>query len=208
MRNTYEGELEGIMENNPWKTVWSSPKKTVRSAITFKKTRLLYILVIIAGVLRVLDGAVADNMGDSLPFVTILLISLFGGAVVGVVGWWILAGLMTFIGKWVGGIGSYEEMKVAIAISYIPLAISSLLYLLDILFIGKELFMDSELSLFKSFWLLFSSTISVVFSIWSLFILIKGIAEVHRFSSWKGLLTFVLPSIILFILVFALIAVI
>lgn len=208
MENTYEKEQDSAKALNPWISIWTSPKKIIRSAINGEKTKLVYILVIIAGILRALDGAVADNMGDSIPFATILLISLFGGAVIGIVGWWILSGLMTFLGKWVGGVGSYEEMKIAVGISYIPLAFSACLYVLDLVILKRALFMDVSLSVFQALWLLFSAVITFVLSVWAIIILIKGIAEVHRFSSWKGLLTFILPSILLFVIVFALLALI
>lgn len=201
VRNIYENEPASVDELNPWTAIWSTPRKAIRSAINYPNTKLVMILVIVAGIINILDRAVGENLGDTMPFILILLLALVGGAIGGLIGWWILAGLMTFIGKLFGGLGTYKEMKIAVGISYIPMALSGIVYIFDVLFLGSSLFMDVEISVFQVIWLLFSSSIGLVLSFWSLFILIKGIAEVHRFSSWKGLLTLLIPLTLLIFLV-------
>ena len=205
MRNIDEDKSAHVEELNPWTAIWGTPRKAIRSAINHPNMQLVMILVIVAGIINTLDRAIGKNLGDTMPFLLILLLALVGGAIAGFIGWWILAGLMTLIGKWLGGRGTYEEMKIAVGISYIPIAFSGVLYIFDVLFLGQSLFMDVEISIFQMIWLLFSSSIGVVLSCWSLFILIKGIAEVHRFSSWKGLLTLFLPFIILMVFVLVII---
>lgn len=201
MENTYENKPDPIEEVNPWTSIWIAPRKAIRSAITHKKTQLAFILAMIYGITSFLDRAIGDNLGDSMPFLLVLVIALVGGAIGGLIGWWILSGLASLIGKWLGGVGTYEEMKIAVGVSYIPVALSGVLYVFDLLFLGTSLFQDVEVAVFQVFWLLFSASIGVVFSFWSIFILIKGVAEAHRFSSWKALLTLVLPFIVLAVVI-------
>ena len=205
MGNIYGNKPAPVDELNPWMAIWGTPRKAIRSAINYPNIQLVMQLVVVAGIINILDRAVGKNLGDKMPFLLVLLLALVGGAIAGFIGWWILAGLMTFIGKWFGGLGTYKEMKIAVGISYIPMAISGILYIFDVLFLGTSLFMDVEISVFQVLWLLFSSSIGLVLSFWSLFILIKGIAEVHRFSSWKGLLTLFMPFIILMLFVLVII---
>lgn len=201
MKNIYESKPDTIEEMNLWTTIWIAPRKAVRFAIDYDKKKLAMILIVITGIINFLGRAIGDNLGDSMPFLLILVLALVGGTIAGFIGWWILSGLATLIGKWLGGAGTYEEMKIAVGISYIPIAFSGVLYIFDLLFLGSSLFMDVEISMFQAIWLLFSSSIDVVLSCWSMFILIKGVAEAHRFSSWKSLLTLILPFIILFAVV-------
>ena len=200
MENTYENNPTPMEEVNPWTLVWTAPRKAVRSAITHNKSQLAFYLAIIFGITSFFDRAIGNNLGDTFPFWLVLIMTLIGGAIGGLIGWWVLSGLAFFIGKWVGGVGTYEEMKIAVGVSYIPVAITGVLYILDMLILRASLFKDVEISLFQGLWLLFSASIGVVFSFWSIFIVIKGVAEAHRFSSWKALLTLVLPFIILMVI--------
>ena len=192
-------------EMNPWTLVWTAPRKAVRSAITNNKAQLAFILAMIFGITSFFDRAIGRNLGDTFPFLLVLVMTLVGGAIGGLLGWWILSGISFFIGKWLGGTGTYEEMKIAVGISYIPVALTGVLYVLDLLILRTSLFKDVEVSVFQALWLLFSASIGVVFSFWSIFIVIKGVAEAHRFSSWKALLTLVLPFVILMVIALLLI---
>ena len=205
MENTYENEPAPMEEMNPWTLVWTAPRKAVRSAITNNKTQLAFILAMIFGITSFFDRAIGRNLGDTFPFLLVLVMTLVGGAIGGLLGWWILSGISFFIGKWLGGTGTYEEMKIAVGISYIPVALTGVLYVLDLLILRTSLFKDVEVSVFQALWLLFSASIGVVFSFWSIFIVIKGVAEAHRFSSWKALLTLVLPFVILMVIALLLI---
>lgn len=198
MENPYENKSDLVEEVNLWTSIWIEPKKAMRSAITHEKKQLVTILIIITGIINFLDRAIGENLGDSMPFLVILLLAIVGGAITGFIGWWILSGLATLIGKWLGGTGTYQEMKIVVGISYIPIALSGVIYIFDLLFLGSSLFKDVEISVLQVIWLLLSSSISVVLSCWSIFLLIKGVAEAHRFSSWKALLALILPYILLF----------
>lgn len=205
MENTYENEPAPMEEMNPWTLVWTAPRKAVRSAITNNKAQLAFILAMIFGITSFFDRAIGRNLGDTFPFLLVLVMTLVGGAIGGLLGWWILSGISYFVGKWLGGTGTYEEMKIAVGISYIPVALTGVLYVLDLLILRTSLFKDVEVSVFQALWLLFSASIGVVFSFWSIFIVIKGVAEAHRFSSWKALLTLVLPFVILMVIALLLI---
>lgn len=201
--------MENVSENhsatghvvNPWTSIWIKPRATVRSAISNKPMRFAIILASIAGVTQLLDRAMNKNLGDSMSTMAILLLAILAGPILGLIGWWISSGVAYIVGKWVGGIGSFEEMKMAVGLSSIPIVVSVGLYLLDLLFLGDALFMDVEVSMFQFLWLLFSVICSAVLSVWSIVILIKGIAEVHLFSSWKAVLTLIIPFVILLIIV-------
>ncbi|MCG7334541.1 YIP1 family protein [Sporosarcina sp. ACRSM] len=185
---------------NVWTSIWIRPRETVRYAIDNKSMKFALILVLISGVFDVLNGASQNNTGDVIPISVILLLAVVLGPFLGWIGWWIGAGIATFVGKWFGGIGKFEELKMAFAISYIPIIIGAILWIPDLLILGEALFIeDIDISAGKWLWLIFSGFIGVVLGIWSFIITIKAIAEAHRFSAWRGLLTVIIPSVVIII---------
>src|SRR5690606_13211011 len=110
------------------------------------------------------------------------------GAIVGMLSWLIWSAINYYVGKLLKGKGTIQEMNTAMAISFIPLAVSGIFCLLDVIFLRDALFVEAYLSPFQIGWLLVSAFFVFILSVWSLFLMIKAVAEVHRFSSWKGLL--------------------
>lgn len=201
MKNANENDNVPDHVLNPWTSVWIRPRAAVRSAISNKPMKFAIILASIAGVAQLLDRAMNKNLGDSMSTMMVLLLAILVGPILGLLGWWISSGVTYLVGKWIGGIGSFADMKMAVGVSYIPIVLSLALYILDLLFLGDSLFRDVEIPIFQFLWLLFSAFCSLVLTVWGVVILIKGIAEVHLFSSWKGLLTLVIPFVALLIVI-------
>ncbi len=200
MRNIEHYEQEEIQEVNPWKTIWYSPRAAIRSVIEFKPTSFAIILAAIVGMTEIFDKAISEELGETMAMPLILLIALIGGAISGVIGLVVTAGLSTLIGKLFGGVARFKEMFMAIGAAYIPAALSIVIYVIDLLILGEKLFIDVDISVFQALWLVFSAFLTVVLSIWMLFLTIKAIAVAHRFSFWKGLFTYIIPSIAIFLL--------
>lgn len=196
MENIYENKRETVEEVNLWTTIWTAPRKAVRAGINGGKMQFAMYLAIIAGIIRFLDKAVSEYLGDTLPFLVVLIMALGVGTLLGFFSWWIMSGVSTLVGKWLRGTGTYKEMKIAIGISYIPFVVSGILYIFDLLFLRTALFKDVDLSVFQALWILFSASVSVVLSVWSFVVLVKAVAEAHRFSAWRGLATVILPSLV------------
>lgn len=191
-----------IEQLNLWTSVWTRPRQTVRFAINNKTMKFAVVLAMIAGIPDVLDLAVQNNSGDSITAPMIIILSILLGPLLGWIGWWVGSGISYVIGTWIGGYGTFEEMKMAMAISYIPIIIGSILWLPDVLIVGEALFTEAfNVSLGQNIWFSVSSAIGVVLSIWGFIILIKAIAEVHQFSSWRGLLTILIPLFIIILLI-------
>ncbi|AOV07091.1 Yip1 family protein [Sporosarcina ureilytica] len=201
MKSMYHDESELKNEVNPWTAIWYSPRAAIRSFIENQRTMIACVLAILTGVTNVLNKAMDDNIGEHMAIPAILLLAFIGGAIAGLIGWFFLSGMMLLIGKLFGGKATFKEMSMGIAAAYIPLALSIILYVLDLLFLGEKLFMDVQLSTFQVLWILLSGFIALILSIWSIFLTVKAVAEAHRFSSWKGLLTVIIPSAFIFLLI-------
>lgn len=192
-------------KKNVWASIWIAPRATIRAAIEGNMMRLAFILIAISGVIRFLDQAIAKNLGDTVPFLLILVLALIAGPLLGLLGWVIGASLITWVGKWFGGLGTYREMKIALGLSNIPMAFALAAYCLDVVVLRQALFMDVEISIVQALWLLLSASITAVLGGWSAFMGIKAVAEVHRFSSWLALLTLLILAFILVVIIFVIV---
>lgn len=186
---------------NPWLTIWYKPRATFRSAINYKNMNLLVFLAIMAGVTETFDRAIAENMGEHMSTLMVFLFIIILGAIVGMLSWLIWSAINYYVGKLLKGKGTIQEMNTAMAISFIPLAVSGIFCLLDVVFLRDALFVEAYLSPFQIGWLFVSAFFVFILSVWSLFLMIKAVAEVHRFSSWKGLLTLLIPTAVIFIII-------
>lgn len=192
-------------EMNVWTAVWLKPKEAARYAIDFKPMKFAIILALIAGVLDLLNGASQNSLGDGMSVPGILVMAIIMGPILGIISWWIGAGISTMVGTWLGGIGRFEELKKAFAITLIPGIVGGMLWIPDLLILGESLFIeDNIVTGGKLVWLLFSGTIGFIIGIWGFVITIMAIAEAHQFSAWRGFWTVVIPAILIFIVVFIL----
>lgn len=187
-------------ELNVWTSIWLKPKATVRYAIDYKPMKFAVMLVLIAGIFDMLDAATQNNLGDSISVPMIFVLAIIVGPILGAIGWWIGAGIATIVGTWLGGIGRFTELKMAFAITYIPIIFAGVLWIPDVLILGKILFVENfHISAGQQIWLFFSGFISIVVGIWSFIITINAIAEAHQFSRWRGFWTIVIPSAVIIV---------
>lgn len=193
--------LDKKEQRNLWKSIWLEPRETVRYAIDHKTMKYAIMLVLIASLFDMLNVMTQKTMPTSSFILwVIVLIPIFA-----LIGWWIGAGIATMVGKWFGGTGRFAELKMAYAISYIPVILVGLLWIPDLLILGESLFSDDlSVSGWRVIWQFFSGFVGVVIGIWSFIITVMAVAEAHRISGWRGFWTVVIPSafIVIVVLIF------
>ena len=188
--------LDKKEELNLWMSIWTKPREAVRYAIDQKSMKFAIILALIAGVFNMLNGASSNNLGDTMSIPYIFVLAFVVGPTLGWISWWISAGLAKMVGTWLGGTGRFVELKMAFAVSYIPLILVGVLWIPDLLILGKMLFVENfYISLGQQIWLFVSGIINIVVGVWIFVITIMAIAEAHRFSAWRGFWTIVIPSV-------------
>ncbi|QTD41933.1 Yip1 family protein [Sporosarcina sp. Te-1] len=197
--NTIEENRQPVSEKlNPWLSIWVRPKETTRYAIEKMPMGFIMVLVAINGIFDVLDRAVAKNLGDKIATPLIFLIALFAGPLFGLLSWWIGSGIAYIFGKWLGGTGSFKDLRIAYGIVNIIYIIGAVVWIPDLLFIGSSLFTDYvDGGIGTVIWLFISSFLTFIIMVWGFIALLFGVAEAHRFPVWKALLTIILPTIIL-----------
>jgi hypothetical protein len=170
----------------------------MRAIVDTDPRRDVIVLAAVSGLAWVLEIASSNNAGDYISMNGILLITLVGGPVFGLFYLYIGSAVFKLIGNWLGGDGSYTYLRAFIAWSSIPTILGLLLWIPQLALFGTDLFTSWTLRIFNEplvtmlFYL-----IEIVLAIWALVISVKCLAEVHRFSAWRALGTYLISTLFL-----------
>lgn len=198
---TYVHENEKL---NPFFSIWLSTRKTIRYVLENKSLKYALIIAAIAGIPNGFNAFESLSAIFNFPFLVLILASLVIGPFLSLLGVGISTLIFTFVGKWIGGVGTFGEMAKAMGVVTIPAIWLSPYFILSsvITYSGNQVDPLSVISASMIIWMIFSALIMIVFAIWMIVIQSQLIGEVHQFSSWRGFATLVIPSIVFFIIVF------
>lgn len=198
---TYVHENEKL---NPFFSIWLSTRKTIRYVLENKSLKYALIIAAIAGIPSGFNAFESLSAIFNFPFLVLILVSLVIGPFLSLLGVGISTLIFTFVGKWIGGVGTFGEMAKAMGVVTIPAIWLSPYFILSsvITYSGNQVDPLSVISASMIIWMIFSALIMIVFAIWMIVIQSQLIGEVHQFSSWRGFATLVIPSIVFFIIVF------
>ncbi|MCP3742449.1 Yip1 family protein [Rossellomorea sp. BNER] len=203
------GHAEKTEKVNPWLSIWVKPRKTIRYVIDHKKFAWVFLLACLAGISNVLDGASTSNIADKVSTSVdgIVLFGLLLGPIFGLFIWAITSLLYWSIGKIFKGTGTLKEVMVATAWGFIPIIVSLLLWIPDLQILGIFNFstLSPPMTAGESFVIIVSALLEIAISVWYVVVLVKAIAEAHRFSAWKGLGTVIIPGFVVFLFLLLLI---
>lgn len=192
------------LKQNPWMSIWGSPAKTVGAIVKFNSRYQLWLLSILHGLPMLLH--LAQNMSVGAQFKTgwILFTLIILSGIVGIIGITIGSAFCYWTGRWIGGRGSFTNVRAAVAWSNVPNVVTIAMWVLLFIVFREDLFNGAFATttvLSKQILLLCAGVVQLVMAIWAIVILVKGLAQVHGFSSWKGLLNVVL-AVLFFIAIF------
>lgn len=163
---------------NPWASIWTRPRSTLRALILKNPRQFVHELAILGGIL----GLTAWSVGNKTPlqfhsvsqnifFIALLLIL---GALAGLFNLYIGSWLYLAVGRWLGGKGTFTEIKAAIGWSQYPYAVCSFLLILSAWALPLP-------ALYVTLTLIF-----LVLSIWSYVLFCFLLGEAHHFSAWRA----------------------
>lgn len=180
--------------------IWFSPKKVFTFIFENTYEKFLIPLLVLSGIVRSLSKAMEGNWGNEMPFWAVLLVVLIAGAFFGWISYFILAALISFTGKWIGGEGNTGSIMTMLAYASIPFIFSLALFLPLIIFFGNSIFKSGNfLSSYPSYFNHIFSAISIaglVLNIWTFVLAVVGVAVAHKFSILKSILNFLLIALL------------
>jgi len=190
---------------NPWFSMWTKPRQTIREIILTNPKRQFIPLSVIYGFPMLLQLAQNLSLGLHMHWGAIVLVALLCSVVAGMLGLTITAALMHWTGRWLGGKSNFLEMRAAVSWANVTNVVISLSWLALAIIFRQELFIDNFIN--RPFignenglvFMLFG--VQSLVSIWSIFILVHAVGEVQQFSAWKGLLNLIISIFIIIAIV-------
>jgi hypothetical protein len=188
---------------NPWLKMWVEPRKTIQAIVEYNPKYQFPLLASIYGFPLMLQMMQTISAGQNISLFFILLISLVIAPFIGMLGLSIMSGLLLWTGRWLGGVGTFQEIRAAAAWSNVPNAVNVLLWLLLTVVFGPRLFMNTfaeSVFVGKELGVVgFVFFMQAVISIWSFVILLQGLGQVQGFSAWRALVNVIIPFLLVMI---------
>ncbi len=188
---------------NPWIGMWIRPRETIRAILSYNKSYLLFLLYWIYGFPLLLQFAQNSSLGDRFSLGVIIASAAVGGIIIGFIGINLGSLLFYWTGRWIGGSGSFQDVRAAVAWASVPNVVGIAIWLTQMAMFGGRIFslmfFSMPLTGIQLAVTYVCSILSIVTMIWGVVILLKALGEAQRFSAWKALLNVFLPFIVIFI---------
>jgi len=168
---------------NPWATIWTRPRATIRRIVDTDVHYQVMFLAILSGAIVWLERRWAQPAtGGAYPLVVVAAVIV--GAMAGIVELYLNGMLLKWSGSALGGIGTYAEVRAALAWSRVPVIVAMAIGIASILLSddGPSALGDEASSSGNGVALL-----QVLFALWGFIVMLKCLGEVHRFSAWRAL---------------------
>lgn len=168
-----------------FKTIWTEPRATTRFTVERVSMGFVVFLVIVSSVIQGLSGGlfpVEDAEFSALsPGIEAFAVTLavVVAAVFALVSWVISSALIRWVGSWLGGVATFRDTLKATSLTYIPGIFIGIFTAL----IGSSMSTTG----FANVSVIIFSILLALASVWSIVIIIKSVAEVHQFSSFKSI---------------------
>ncbi len=185
-----------MLQTSPWVTMWLAPRVTIRRLIEMEQKPSWIPVVALAGLHQSLQWMQSNHKmvasSDGLTAIGFALV--FGGAALV---YSVLIGpfLLAFIGGWLGGSGDADDIRQAVAWSYVPTAVASILWIPVITAYGWRAF-SGDLTPQSAAQLLALPVMLLisVAALWTLAVQIGAVAEAQRFSILRSFLSILILS--------------
>ena len=179
---------------SPWRTMWFSPRLTVRRILDNEVRPSWVAVVALATVGLAFRSLQLDETGalsasrSMMPVLIEILQTIFG----------VLIGpfLLAIVGEWLGGEADASDLRHAVAWSYVPVAACSLLWIPILLTIGTRAFSTNVDQFVGLEWLGVALMLVVnIGHVWSVPLMVGAVAAAQRFSIAKAILSWLILSI-------------
>ncbi|WP_395063234.1 YIP1 family protein [Flavobacterium sp.] len=185
--------------------VITAPKRAFKFINTYKYDKHLHILLIISGISNAFNKASQKGMGDDSSLLFILFITIIFGGLFGWITYYFYSALISWTGKWFNGFAKTDDVLRIFAYATIPAILGLVFLIIQISIFGNRPFMSDEnytdTGILTNSIFYACEYFQFALAIWSLSLLVIGVAEIQKFSIWKAILNVFLPAIILFAIV-------
>ncbi|MEI6242150.1 MAG: Yip1 family protein [Chlamydiota bacterium] len=191
--------------HKPWISMWTQPKATIRSIIEKNPNHQLPFLATIYGLYSLLGLAQTFSWGNLVSLLPLIILIIALAPIWGYLIFSILSGFVYITGKWIGGKGTYKEVRAAFAWSHVPVIVSNFLWILFLAIFQEALFQgfpQEKANALAAFFILLASGCFLILGIWTLVLYIQSLSEVQKFSALRSISNIFLASIVFFAVFF------
>lgn len=200
--NTEEEQEEyTLTDTEIFTKIWIQPRLVFRYINYHSYDKFVPYLVILAGIYRAFDNAMEKHSGENFSLFSVLFLAIIFGGLLGWISYYIYAALISFTGKWIGGIVNTRAIFNMMAHGMTPSIIALFLFSIQIIIHGNNVFMIGYDTILEDFE---ENSISVIliilqliFTIYTVFLCVIGLSEIQNFSIWKSILNFLLPILMI-----------
>lgn len=193
----------GAWPKMPWLAIWVQPRTTIRAIVDSNAMRHVALLAALTGITNLLQQASNRNWGDTMSLLTIFLIVLVAGPVAGIISVYFSGAFLAWTGSWFDGKATAAEVRAAVAWSALPTIAAAVVWLPQLALYGDEMFSSVAPRIAANPWgILCFTPLQIILALWAFVLLLKTLAEVHRFSTLKAFGAVVLPGLALGLLLF------
>ncbi|MGD2170251.1 MAG: YIP1 family protein [Chlamydiota bacterium] len=183
---------------NPWVTIWTQPKKTIRAIVNKDPRYHFFYLATIYALQTILFLANNWQLAQVYSVVFIVFAAIAVSPFFGVVFLYFNTWVLHFTGKWLKGNAPFLHVRAALSWSKVPLIISLLMWFVLLVFSSDIILSKGEGAITT----LFINLISLIAGIWSFVILVQNVQEVQGFTIARSIGNVILAFVISYVLIF------
>lgn len=191
--------MEASKLGNPWLSIWTEPRKTIRSIVASNPKFGFLLLSAVYGLPLAFNLVQSFALSAVIPLWAIIIGSLVVCTFLGVIGISIAAWLLQITGRLLGGKGNFMTIRAAVAWSNVPNFVTVAMWIVLLGMFGGQVFNRdfSEMHFvgYQAGTLFLVMLIETIVSVWGFIILLNALAEVQGFSIWKALLNVIIPFV-------------
>jgi len=177
--------------------IWTQPRSVLKYINDNHYDKFVIILMVFAGIASSFNNAAVRNLGDQLPFFSLLGVCIIGGGLLGWISYYIYAALLSFTGKWIQGQGDTTSLFRILAYAMIPTIFGLVLLVPQLAIYGAELYKEDG-DIFSAGFaanIIFWATLFFEFllSICTIIFIVVGVSEVQKLSIGMTILNLIMP---------------
>jgi hypothetical protein len=184
--------------DKPWLKIWTAPRGTIRAIVDSDPTRHVLLLAALGSFTQSLNWVSGNSLGDTVSTWLIIPLALAAGGVGAILSLYIGGALFQWTGRLFGGQASTVQVRAALAWSLLPRIAAIAVWITLWALYGEEMYTSYAPRIFSNpDPYIPLGVLDMALLVWSLFLMVKTVAEVHRFSAWRSLAALAIPLLVL-----------
>jgi hypothetical protein len=196
-----QAENMQLTDKEIFTNIWTSPRLVFKYLNENRYDKFVNLLLVLGGISGTFNNASTRNMGDNFPLIAVIAICIILGGLIGWIGYYIYAALLSWTGRWINGRGDTKSLLRVVSHAMIPAIFSMVLLIPQIIICGNGIFqsdfdiLNNSLSAVIFFYL--TILLELILGIWATVILVVGLSEIQKLSIGKSILNMILPGLII-----------